>query len=226
MRLADKVTIITGAGGGMGRVAARTVRRGGRPGRRRRVQRGGRRGDGRAGPRGRRGGHVREGRRLERGRRQARWSITRSRPTAASTPCTTTPGSCPRPTTRSSTPTSTPGTRSWPSTCAASSSAASTPSRRWRPSGGGSIINIASFVAILGCSRAAGRVHRLEGRGAGADPQPGGPVRAEGRPHQRDLPGPGRDAAADGLAGQGRGGQAAPARAQPDAAASASPRRS
>ena len=34
--------------------------------------------------------------------------------------------------------------------------------------GSGSVINIASFVALLGCSRAAGRLHRLEGRGAGA----------------------------------------------------------
>ena len=31
--------------------------------------------------------------------------------------------------------------------------------------GSGSIINIASFVALLGCSRPAGRLHRVEGRG-------------------------------------------------------------
>ena len=30
--------------------------------------------------------------------------------------------------------------------------------------GGGSIINIASFVALLGCSRPAGCVHGVEGR--------------------------------------------------------------
>ena len=36
--------------------------------------------------------------------------------------------------------------------------------------GSGSIINIASFVAILGCSRPAGRLHRVEGRGPVADP--------------------------------------------------------
>ena len=64
--------------------------------------------------------------------------------------------------------------------------------------------------------RAAGRLHRLEGRGPVADPQPGRPVRAARDPDQRDLPRPGRDAAADGLAGQGRGGQAAPAGPQPD----------
>ena len=35
--------------------------------------------------------------------------------------------------------------------------------------GSGSIINVASFVAILGCSVPAGRLHRVEGRGPGAD---------------------------------------------------------
>ena len=44
--------------------------------------------------------------------------------------------------------------------------------------GSGSIINIASFVAILGCSVPAGRLHRLEGRGARADEEPRRPVRA------------------------------------------------
>ena len=56
--------------------------------------------------------------------------------------------------------------------------------------GGGSIINIASFVAIVGCSVPAGRLHRVEGRRPQPDPQPRGPVRPEGHPHQRDLPGP------------------------------------
>ena len=70
MRLEDKVTIITGGGGGMGRVAARMFAAAGRAGRRRRVQRGGRRGDRRPRPRGRRRGDVRQGRRLERGRRE------------------------------------------------------------------------------------------------------------------------------------------------------------
>ena len=61
-----------------------------------------------------------------------------------------------------------------------------------------------------------GRLHGLEGRAPRPDPQPGRPVRPEGDPDERDLPGPGRDAAADGLAGQGRGGQAAPPGPQPD----------
>ncbi len=82
--------------------------------------------------------------------------------------------------------------------------------------GGGSIINIASFVAILGCSVPQDAYTASKGASAVADPQPRRPVRAEGRPDQRDLPRAGRDAAAHGLAGQGRGGQAAPARAEPE----------
>ena len=52
-------------------------------------------------------------------------------------------------------------------------------------SGGGSIINVASFVALVGCSRAAGRLHRVQGRGPEPDPQPRRAVRAEGHPHER-----------------------------------------
>ena len=37
-------------------------------------------------------------------------------------------------------------------------------------SGGGSIINVASFVAHLGAADPAARLHHLEGRGAGDDP--------------------------------------------------------
>ena len=48
--------------------------------------------------------------------------------------------------------------------------------------GSGSIINIASFVAILGCSVPAGRVHGLEGRGARIDPLDRRPVRRPWRP--------------------------------------------
>ena len=44
--------------------------------------------------------------------------------------------------------------------------------------GSGSVINIASFVALLGCSRPAGRLHGVEGRGPRADPEPRRPVRA------------------------------------------------
>ncbi len=81
--------------------------------------------------------------------------------------------------------------------------------------GSGSVINISSFVAILGCSNPAGRLHRLEGRRPGADQVAGRAVRSAGRAQQRDLPGSRRDAAAHGLAGQGRGGQAHPPGAQP-----------
>ena len=54
---------------------------------------------------------------------------------------------------------------------------------------------------------APGCLHCVQGCRAFADPEPGGAVRAQGDPHQRDLPGPGRDPDADGLAGQGRGGK-------------------
>ena len=66
--------------------------------------------------------------------------------------------------------------------------------------------------------RAPGRVHGLEGRGARADAVDGRAVRGARRPHERDQPGPDRDADADGLAAQGRGRQAAPAGPQPDRA--------
>ena len=41
-----------------------------------------------------------------------------------------------------------------------------------------------------GLLRAAGRLHRIQGCPPGADPQPGRPVRSDGRPHQRHLPRP------------------------------------
>ena len=64
---------------------------------------------------------------------------------------------------------------------------------------------------------AAGRVHGVEGRRAVADPLAGGPVRRpKGVRTNAICPGPDRDAAAHGLAAQGRGGQAAAAGAQPD----------
>ena len=84
--------------------------------------------------------------------------------------------------------------------------------------GGGSIINIASFVALVGCSVPQDAYTASKGALPVADPQPGRPVRPAGDPHQRDLPRPSRDAPPDGLAGQGRGGQATPARPQPDRA--------
>ena len=131
MRLQDKVAIITGAGGGMGRVAALMFAAEGAKvvvadsARRPATRRSGLVED--AGG----AGELRQGRRLERGRRQGD-GRPRDRPLR--------PGRRPlqqrrdhaggRPLGRS-TPTSRPGTRSWPSTSGASSSAASTRSRGW-----------------------------------------------------------------------------------------------
>ena len=60
-----------------------------------------------------------------------------------------------------------------------------------RRAGGGSIINTASFVAMHGRGDPADRLHREQGRGAGADPRAGGrstPARTSGS--TRCAPGP------------------------------------
>ena len=54
--------------------------------------------------------------------------------------------------------------------------------------GGGSIINIASFVALVGCSVPQDAYTASKGARAEPDPQPGRPVRAQGHPDERDLP--------------------------------------
>ena len=61
-----------------------------------------------------------------------------------------------------------------------------------RRAGGGSIINTASFVALLGRRDAADRLHREQGRGAGADARAGGHPRAREHPRERALPGAAR----------------------------------
>ena len=206
MRLADKVTIITGAGGGMGRVAARMFAAEGA-----RVvvaEYGEAAGQETVDPIRADGGEATFVR-VDVSRRPTprRWSTMPSPRTAGSTASTTTPGSCPRPITRVTDT----AVDVWdqvmavnvrgvflgckyaiPAMVAAGAGASSTSrasSRSW-------------------AARAAGRLHRLEGRGPLPDPQPGRPVRAEGHPDQRHLPGSRGDAAAHGLAGQGRGGQA------------------
>ena len=119
-----------------------------------------------------------------------------------------------------------PGTRSWPSTCAACSSAASTPSRAWSSRGRARSSTSRASWRSSGCSvpqdaytASKGAVLSLT-RSLAVQFGPNG-VRSE-----RDLPGTDRDAAAHGLAGQGRGGEADPPGSQPDAAGSASRRRS
>jgi NAD(P)-dependent dehydrogenase (short-subunit alcohol dehydrogenase family) len=69
---------------------------------------------------------------------------------------------------------------------------------------------------FLGCKFAIPAM--VEAGGPLAHAEPGGPVRAARDPDQCDLPGPGGDAASDGLAGQGRGGQEDPPGTQPDRA--------
>ena len=74
--------------------------------------------------------------------------------------------------------------------------------------GGGSIINIASFVAILGCSVPQDAYTASKGAVLSLTRSLAVQFGPEGIRTNAILPGPGRDAAADGLAGQGRGGQA------------------
>ena len=81
-----------------------------------------------------------------------RWSAPPRRPSAASTCCSTTPASCTATTTTRSPPTSRCGTSPWRSTPRASSSAASTASRRCAAPAAASVINTASFVAVLGAA--------------------------------------------------------------------------
>ena len=96
---------------------------------------------------------------------------------AGSTCCSTTPASH-RPTTRPCwRPRSTHGSGCRRSTCAASFSAASTGSRTSSTAGGGSVINTASFVAILGRRHLADLLHRVEGRRARALARAGNRVR-------------------------------------------------
>ena len=77
--------------------------------------------------------------------------------------------------------------------------------------GAGSIVNIASFVAILGCSVPQDAYTASKGAVLSLTRSLAVQFAPKGDPDQRDLPGAGRDAAAHGLAAQGRGRQAAPA---------------
>ena len=63
-------------------------------------------------------------------------------------------------------------------------------------SGGGSIVNVASFVALMGAATAQMAYTVVEGGGAGHDPGAGRGVCPPGDPGQLDLPGPHRDPAA------------------------------
>ena len=63
--------------------------------------------------------------------------------------------------------------------------------------GGGSIINTASFVAVLGRGHTAVGLHGQQGRGPGDDARAGGDSRAGEYPRQRALPGSAAHRAAD-----------------------------
>ena len=76
--------------------------------------------------------------------------------------------------------------------------------------GGGSIINTASFVAVLGLGDVADLLHRQQGRRAGDEPRARRAVRPRGHPGQRAVPGPDQHPAAAGAVRQGpRAGGAA-----------------
>ena len=81
--------------------------------------------------------------------------------------------------------------------------------------GGGSIINVASFVAWLGAATSPDGLHRVQGRRARDDPGDRGRVRAKRHPLQRVVPRPDRDPAAP-CPPVGRGEETAPLRAHPD----------
>jgi NAD(P)-dependent dehydrogenase (short-subunit alcohol dehydrogenase family) len=81
--------------------------------------------------------------------------------------------------------------------------------------GGGSIINIASFVAILGCSVPQDAYTASKGAVLSLTRSLAVQFGPHADPDERHLSRPGRDSPADGLAGQGRGGQAAPAARNP-----------
>ena len=90
----------------------------------------------------------------------------------------------------------------------------------------GSIINVSSFVALLGCSVPQDAYTASKGAVVALTRSLAVQFAPQGIRTNAILPGPGRDAAADGLAGQGREGQADPPGAQPHAGVSASRRRS
>ena len=61
--------------------------------------------------------------------------------------------------------------------------------------GGGSVINVASFVALVGAATSQISYTASKGAVLVDEPRARGPVRAPGRARERALPGPGRDAA-------------------------------
>ena len=90
--------------------------------------------------------------------------------------------------------------------------------RHMVPAGKGSIINTASFVALLGSATSQISVHGVQGRRARDDARARRAVRAAGHPRQRPLPRTGEHAAAAGALREGPRARAAPSRARADGA--------
>ena len=91
--------------------------------------------------------------------------------------------------------------------------------------GKGSIINTASFVAVMGAATSQISYSASKGGVLSMSPRARRAVRASGRPRQRPVPGTGQHPAAPGAVRQGRGACRASARARPDGAVRRSPRR-
>ena len=85
-----------------------------------------------------------------------------------------------------------------------------------RAQGKGSIINTASFVAMMGAATSQISYTRQQGRRARDDTGAGRAVRPGGRPRQRALPRAGEHAAAAGAVREGPGAGRPAARAHPD----------
>ena len=80
----------------------------------------------------------------------------------------------------------------------------------------GSIINTASFVAVMGAATSQISYSASKGGVLSMTPRARRAVRPRGRPRQRAVPGPGEHAAAQGAVRQGRRARRAPARARAD----------
>ena len=99
------------------------------------------------------------------------------------------------------------GTASWPSTSRASISAAGTASPRCSEPGGGSVVNIASFVALVGCTVPQDAYTASKGAVIALTQSLAVQFAPAGRAHQRDLPRADRDAAPDRVAADGPRGE-------------------